>query len=112
MVQIAMAAKDVPYEDIVFVQYPTEYTDDWVSVLPLTDAADQLFAALRANQPLTLTGEASQGSGVDVTGAATDPAAGEAAAEDAEPVEGTRVELPTEIAGTTAAQVTCTRPEE
>jgi LCP family protein required for cell wall assembly len=112
MVQIAMAAKDVPYEDIVFVQYPTEYTDDWVSVLPLTDAADQLFAALRANQPLTLTGEASQGSGVDVTGEATDPAAGEAGAEPAEPVGGARVELPTEIAGTTAAQVTCTRPEE
>lgn len=112
MVQIAMAAKDVPYEDIVFVQYPTEYTDDWVSVLPLTDAADQLFGALRANQPLTLTGEASQGSGVDVTGEATDPAAGEARAEPAEPVDGARVELPTEIAGTTAAQVTCTRPEE
>ena len=32
MVQIAMAVKDVPYEDIVFVQYPTEYTlGDWCS---------------------------------------------------------------------------------
>ena len=34
MVQIAMAAKDVPYEDILFVQYPTEYTSDYVNVLP------------------------------------------------------------------------------
>ena len=68
MVQIAMAVKDVPYEDIVFVQYPTEYDRrDCVShVLPVTDAADALFAALRANQPITLTGEASQGYGVEV----------------------------------------------
>ena len=114
MVQIAMAAKDVPYEDIVFAQYPTEYTSDYVNVLPLTDAADQLFAALRANQPLTLTGEASQGSAVDVTGEATDATAEAATPAPSEsPVtEQARVELPTEIAGTTAAEVTCTRPEE
>jgi LCP family protein required for cell wall assembly len=112
MVQIAMAAKDVPYEDIVFVQYPTEYTDDYVNVLPLRDAADQLFAALRANQPLTLTGEASQGSGVDVTGEATDPVDGASPAPtDSAPAE-ERVALPSEISGTTAAQVTCTRPGE
>jgi LCP family protein required for cell wall assembly len=113
MVQIAMAAKDVPYEDILFVQYPTEYTSDYVNVLPLTDAADQLFAALRANQPLTLTGEASQGSGVDVTGEAADPTAEAAPApSESAGAEEARVDLPAEIAGTTAAQVTCTRPEE
>ena len=114
MVQIAMAAKDVPYEDIVFVQYPTEYTEDFVNVLPLTDAADQLFAALQANQALTLTGEASQGSGVEVTGEAADPPAEAATPAPSESVvaEEARVDLPTEIAGTTAAQVTCTRPEE
>jgi len=116
MVQIAMAAKDVPYEDIVFVQYPTEYTSDFINVLPLTDAAAQLFAALRANQPLKLTGEASQGSGVEVTGEATDPAAAAGAGSTPPPTESAvaeaRVELPTEIAGTTAAQVTCTRAEE
>jgi LCP family protein required for cell wall assembly len=110
MVQIAMAAKDVPYEDIVFVQYPTEYTPDFINVLPLTDAADQLFAALAANQPITLTGEASQGSGVDVTGEATDPGSGAATPAPSESAAGeTRVDLPSEISGTTAAQVTCTR---
>ena len=41
--------------------------------MPVTDAADALFAALRANQPITLTGEASQGYGVEVTGEAVKP---------------------------------------
>ena len=111
MVQIAMAAKDVPYEDILFVQYPTEYTSDFINVLPLRDAADQLFAALQANQPLHLTGEASGGSGVDVTGEATDPTAeGATPAPSESAAEEPRVDLPSEITGTTAAQVTCTRP--
>ena len=76
MAQIAMAVKDVPYEDIVFVQYPTVYaqgTGGSSRVLPVTDAADALFAALRANQPITLTGDASQGYGVEVTGEAAKP---------------------------------------
>lgn len=114
MVQIAMAAKDVPYEDIVFVQYPTEYTSDFIDVLPLREPADQLFAALRANQPLTLTGDASQGSGVDVTGEAADPGPGASASPTPAPSDSAtaseaRVDLPSEISGTTAAQVTCTR---
>ena len=121
MVQIAMALKDVPYEDIVFVQYPTEYAsgEGASRVLPVRDAADALFAALRANQPITLTGEASQGYGVEVEGEATAPVPAPSATPDAAPTPGAtvaptpeeRVELPDDIAGTTAAQVTCTRPE-
>lgn len=125
MVQIAMAVKDVPYEDIVFVQYPTRYAsgDGASRVLPVTDAADALFAALAANQPLTLTGDASQGYGVEVTGEAVKPeaptapeptpggtATGETPAAEA-PVAEQRVELPSEIAGQTAAQTTCTVPQ-
>ncbi|MFB8386745.1 LCP family protein [Microbacterium sp. NPDC055910] len=117
MAQIAMAVKDVPYEDIVFVQYPTEYGDNFSRVLPVRDAADQLFAALRENKALNLTGDASQGDGVEVTGEAAKPEG------DAEPVESAapspetpavpedRVDLPSSIAGQTAAQVTCTLPE-
>jgi LCP family protein required for cell wall assembly len=126
MVQIAMAVKDVPYEDIVFVQYPTEYTSDWARVQPVTDAAEVLFTALRENKPLTLTGEASSGYGVEVTGEAsapepsatpeptesaapTDDAAEEPAEE--QPAE-ERVDLPSTISGTTAAQTTCTVPQD
>ena len=128
MVQIAMAVKDVPFEDIVFVQYPTVYSSDGKRVEPVRDAADALFAALAANQPLTLTGEASQGFGVEVTGEVAQPAApnagteGEAApapegsgapaAEPTAPVTEQRVELPSDIAGQTAAQTTCTLPED
>jgi LCP family protein required for cell wall assembly len=126
MVQIAMAVKDVPFEDIVFVQYPTRYASGGGAsrVLPVTDAADELFAALAANQPITLTGEASQGDGVAVTGevaqpqpeatpAPTVPASGETPAAETQ-VEATpqqRVELPSEITGQTARQTTCTLPE-
>ena len=132
MTQIAMAVKDVPYEDIVFVQYPTGYAggDGAERVVPMKDAAKVLFDALKANQPLTLTGEASQGFGVEVTGEAAQPvspeqaatadagaapatgetpAAGTAAAET--PAAETRVELPSDIAGQTAKDITCTRPE-
>ena len=117
-----MAAKDVPYEDIVFVQYPTRYSTGAGAsrVLPVTDAADVLFEALRENRPLTLTGDASQGYGVEVTGEAVKPdaAATPAPTDDASPAPGPetpvaeeRVELPSEIAGQTAAQTTCTLPE-
>ncbi len=118
MVQIAMAVKDVPYEDIVFVQYPTVYSGDGRRVLPVKDAAQVLFDALRANQPLALTGDASQGYGVEVTGEVTQPGAtptpdatGTPAAGETPVATDGRVELPSGIAGQTAAQTTCTLPE-
>jgi LCP family protein required for cell wall assembly len=121
MVQVAMAVKSVPYDDIVFVQYPTVYAPGSGSsrVLPVTDAADVLFAALRDNKPIKLTGDPSQGYGVEVTGEATpkptptatpDPSATPGATATPQPTE-TAVELPSQIAGSTAAQVTCTRSE-
>jgi LCP family protein required for cell wall assembly len=134
MVQIAMAVKDVPYEDIVFVQYPTRYAsgDGASRVMPVKDAAKVLFDALKANQPLTLTGDASQGYGVEVTGEAVKPevtpttgategaadegaetpATGETPATVETPAAETRVELPSDIAGQTAAQTTCTQAEK
>ena len=122
MVQIAMAVRSVPYSDIVFVQYPTVYGEGGARVQPVTEAADVLFAALAANQPLQLTGSTSDGYGTAVVGEATAPptaetpapadtAAPDAAATDpAAPTE-TAVALPPSITGQTAAQVTCTQAE-
>ena len=79
--------------------------------MPVTSAADALFAALDANQAITLTGDASQGYGVEVQGEATKPAptpsvvATPGATDSAAPVHPAvpvdeRVELPDSIAGT------------
>lgn len=127
MVQIAMAVKDVAYEDIVFVQYPTEYAPGGARVLPITYAADELFAALEANVPIKVTGAASGGNGVEVVGEAGEDGTTETAtpSETPEPTDtadaGTEtptpgateatdgtVDLPSVITGQSAAQVTCT----
>lgn len=109
LVQIALAVKNVPFEDIVFVQYPVQ-TDpsDPNKVVPNYESADALWAALAANQPLELTGKVGSNDGVvdvtpeapvsaDPTPAATDPAV---PAQEA-------VALPSDISGSTAAQDTC-----
>ena len=120
MVQIAMAVKDVPYQDIVFVQYPTVYSSDGLRVQPLKDDAKALFDAIKANQPLTLTGDASGGYAVEVTGEAAAPTPG--VTDGATPVAGDgtvatppaeeRVALPSDITGQTAADTTCTLPQK
>ncbi|WP_417561745.1 LCP family protein [Microbacterium sp.] len=111
MVQIAMAVKSVPYKDIVFVQYPTEYDpNDTSRVLPVTSSADVLFTALAQNKALQLTGKASAAYGVKVTGAAPDPS-GATPTPTATAAPDDRVALPENITGSTAAQVTCTQPE-
>ncbi|RKT35558.1 LytR family transcriptional attenuator [Microbacterium sp. AG1240] len=118
MVQLAMALKGVPQNDIVFVQYPTRYapgaTPDNNLVLPVDTAGDALFAAIAANEPLELTGAPSQGYGVEVVEPAPDepPAVeGDPPPSDEPAVDATAVPLPSQIAGTTAEQVTCTVPE-
>lgn len=114
LVQIASAVKDVPFDQIVFIQYPT-FTDsaDPNRVVPDYDAADTLWAALAANQPLQLSGNLSDGNGVVVDENAqptpTDtasPAPTDSAAPTPEP-SSSAITLPSEIAGQTAAQATC-----
>ncbi|WZH38749.1 MAG: LCP family protein [Microbacterium enclense] len=114
LVQIASAVKDVPFDEIVFIQYPT-FTDaaDPNRVVPDYDAADTLWAALAANQPLQLSGNLSDGDGVVVddnaqpapTDTAT-PAPTDSAAPTPDP-SSSAITLPSEIAGQTAAQATC-----
>ena len=120
MVQIAMAVRSVPYQDIVFVQYPTVYATGGSRVDPVTSAAKVLFDALANNQPIQLTGSTSDGYGTEVVGEATpspaDPGAtpsptatGDAGATAAAPTPTQEaVQLPSSITGQTAAQVTCT----
>ena len=112
LVQIALAVKNVPFEEIVFLQYPVfDDPDDPNRVIPDKTAAQELWAALEANQPLQLTGEVSGGEGVvvvepttPVEAPAPDPSATSGATT---PPADTSVELPSSIAGQTAAQETC-----
>ena len=103
LVQIALAVKSVPFEEIVFVQYPvTEDPYDLNRVAPNYEAADQLWAALAANQPIQLTSDPNLGGGViTVDPVPTEPVTPDPAATDSPIV------LPDTIPGQTAAQTTC-----
>ncbi len=112
LVQIALAVKSVPFDEIVFVQYPVaEDPYDLNRVAPNYEAADQLWAALAANQPIQLSSDPNLGGGViTVDPAPTEPATPDAATPDpsatAAPEESAIV-LPDSISGQTAAQTTC-----
>ena len=113
MVQIAMAVRSVPFEDIAFLQYPTAYAADGSRVVPLTYDADVLFAALAENAPLQLTGDVSGGYSTEVVGEvpSTDPGATPDPTEGPVETPSDAAVLPGSITGQTAAQVTCTVPE-
>ncbi|MFT4135384.1 MAG: LCP family protein [Microbacterium sp.] len=107
LAQIALAVKNVPFDEIVFLQYPVyEDPNDPNRVVPDYDAADALWAALAANQPLKLTGDVSQGDGVVVVEPAT-PGTTDPSATPTPQATETAIELPPEITGQTAAQETC-----
>lgn len=116
LVQIALAVRSVPFDDIVFVQYPTGADPANANkVVPNTSAAKALFAALSENKALELTGQASQGNGVVVvtpteTPSASASAPAATAAPSATPSASSSsdsVALPSTIAGQTAAEETC-----
>ncbi len=105
LVQIALAVKSVPFEDIVFVQYPTgaDYADP-NKVVPNQEAAAALWDAIEANAQLQITHQNTSNDGVivqeptePVTEATPDPTA----------TPDTVVALPDSIKGNSAAQTTC-----
>ncbi|MCR2783510.1 LCP family protein [Microbacterium sp. zg-B96] len=115
LVQIALAAKDVPFDDITFLQYPT-YGDpaDVDKVVPDYNAAEQMWEAILANQPLQLSGEAGMNDAVVVVeppgaepSAGAETPAGETPVAEAPVVPEGTVLLPRSITGSTAAQETC-----
>ena len=116
LVQVAQAVKDVPFEDIVFVQYPTvTASSDANRVAPNWDAAQVLWDALAANQAIEVTGDVAVNGGTVV--ADPTPSPDESASDVTPPTEevepGTvdpstgAVALPPSISGSSAAQQTC-----
>ena len=104
LAQIALAVKNVPFDEIVFVQYPV-VDDEWDPnrVAPNFEAAQALWDALATGQAIALTGEASQGEGVVVVEPSAEPSPSASTDPSAPPV----VQLPPTIPGQTAAQDTC-----
>lgn len=108
IVQVALAVKDVPFEDIVFLQYPT-FEDSWDpnKVVADTSSAQAMWDAINANQQLQVTHQNTANDGVVVQEPeATEPAPDETATETPTPTE-TAVALPESIKGNSAAQQTC-----
>ncbi len=115
LVQIALAMKDVPLDQINFVNYPVlTDPDNPNKVVPDDDSADQLWAALKANQPIQITGQRKDAV-VSATPAPTDgaPADGSTEAGSTDAASPTpnptssSVALPDNVSGQSAAQQTC-----
>ncbi|MHA7984345.1 LCP family protein [Rathayibacter sp. CAU 1779] len=123
--QIAMAAKDLQYDNIVFVQYPVGSDSDYPGkVVADHSSADTLMAAIKADQPLQLTGgtgvgsvtstdapapsDASAGSGTS-TGSSDASSGTIGTSTAAAQPSGTPVALPDDVKGQTAATQTCSK---
>ena len=113
LVQIGLAVKDTDLQDVVFLQYPTAADpDNSAKVVPLHSAADEMWAAIAANQRLTVTHENGSNEGVIVQ----DDGAGDEQqhtpdATDA-PTTTEAIELPSTIKGNSAAQTTCSNGKQ
>jgi len=111
IVQIALAVKSVPFEDIVFLQYPTG-TDaaNPNKVVANKSAAQQMWDAINANAQLQVTHENTANDGVVVTDPVPEAPAdadAEAATPDPAATPDNVVALPDTIKGNSAAQQTC-----
>lgn len=109
IVQIALAVKSVPFEDIVFLQYPTG-TDSANpnKVVANKSAAQEMWDAINANAQLQVTHENTANDGVVVTDPVpAAPTDAEAATPDPAATPDNVVALPDSIKGNSAAQQTC-----
>ncbi|KQR39456.1 MULTISPECIES: LCP family protein [unclassified Microbacterium] len=109
IVQIALAVKSVPFEDIVFLQYPTG-TDSANpnKVVANKTAAQAMWDAINANAQLQVTHENTANDGVVVTDPVpAAPTDAEAATPDPAATPDNVVALPDSIKGNSAAQQTC-----
>lgn len=108
--QIALVMKDVPFEDIVFVQYPTGSSRAQPGrVVPNYEAAEVLWTALAENKSLEIT-STHQNDGVVVREEEPSEAEGEQepdVVETESPAETEVVALPETVRGNSVAQKTC-----
>lgn len=119
--QLALSLKDVPFDDITFVQYPVlEDPQNGNKVVPDLASAKILWDALAENRPLQITGKLGSNGGVVDAGrsddipapveseAAPPPAGGGSADPSAAPAdESGAIALPENINGSSADQETC-----
>ncbi|GAB3610667.1 LCP family protein [Humibacter ginsengiterrae] len=115
--QIAMAGKNLKYDNITFVQYPVgSDSDDPGKVVADHSSADVLMEAVKNDQPIQLTG----GTGVGAVGPTGTPAPSDASSGSGTPSGGssagggsgsgsTAVALPEDVKGQTAATQTCSK---
>ncbi len=114
LAQLAISIKDVPFSDFAFLQYPVFVDpDDEDRRVPDYDAAETIWAALRAGQAVQITGDVTTNEGVELV----DPAPGtegeapqtETPSTDAPATDAPapRAELDPSISGQTADQETC-----
>jgi LCP family protein required for cell wall assembly len=106
MVSIAQALKNIPLENVTFVQYPGTTDGDGIytgKVQPNEYAADALLEYIKADQPFALE------AGGDDRGSMLDPNAPVAPVAPTTPsTDASEVPVATGVSGQTAAQYTCT----
>lgn len=132
LASLASSLKNIPLEDITFLQYPTAYYDTYglSGLLPKKEAADVMIDAVFNDKSVSLTGGTAPGSigaiveetpKPSITSTVTaSPDAGELVPTTDAPTEtpsaspsstttSTPVALPTDVTGMTASQNTCSR---
>jgi len=112
LVSIALALKGLDLSKIVFVQYPTGSDPAYPNrVVPLLGPAAALTAALKSDQPISLTGKLGRAAVADqnaVTTPISTPTGAATTASGATPAPST-IALPPTITGQRADQNTCTK---
>jgi LCP family protein required for cell wall assembly len=118
LASVAGLLKDVPLEDITFLQYPTKLAtvNGVEGVAPDTQAAEEMITAVFSDKKVTITG----GTGPGSTGSvpqetaptpepSVDPSVDPSATPTVTPTPEEAVELDKSVTGTTAAQTNCAR---
>jgi LCP family protein required for cell wall assembly len=110
MVSMALALKDIPLSSVVFVQYPSSYTPDFLSVNPRTADAAILMDAIARDIPVVVqkVGDgAIGGEQIDETPTPSPSDSASPEPEETTATPGEVVTLPPSITGQAANQESC-----